>query len=177
VTGLAVGRLYNPRVREWPERPHLRLAPRFCELALFYPGLGAGEIAQVRYGEAVFAWVDGGPASVLCFKFGDLDWADCTYEPHLAPASERGAPRLTEDGHLVVGIVLVEATTGVVAALRAVGWPPGFSAAVTGTVTRQLAARRDDDAAAAVLGRLYRHRTEVLAGQATARCRIPGRPS
>jgi len=174
---VAVGRPYNPSVASWEERPHLRLTPRFSELALFYARVEEDEAAQITRGDAEFAWVDGGPVSVLCFRFGALNWADCTYEPHLAHPSERGVPLADGPGGMMgVAVVLVEATTGIVRGTRGLGWPPGFTRVVRRTVARQLeAAKPDDAAAAAQLAGMYRLPPGQLAVYAAARCMVPAK--
>ena len=87
-----VGQLYSPTRTSWPETPHLRLSPSSCDLALFLTEPSAEEATEVRTGPVAFAWVDGGPVSVLCFRFGALPWMDTPFEPWQVAEGERGVP-------------------------------------------------------------------------------------
>jgi hypothetical protein len=171
---LEVGKPYNKHRAEWLETPLLRLTPGGCELVLFYRHPTAGEILDVRTAPAEFGWTDAGPVSLLAYRFGDGPWSDVPYEPRKAPRRERGAPAAEPGKHLLVTVVLVDAATGIVVALRAVTWPPGFAAAVTETVARQLAERRDDEAGSARLGQLYTRSSAQLAAAAPVRWRAAG---
>jgi len=87
-----VGQLYSPTRTSWPETPHLRLSPGSCDLGLFLNEPSEEEAHEVSRGAASFAWVDGGPVSLLCFKFGSLSWMDAPFEPWLLAEDERGVP-------------------------------------------------------------------------------------
>jgi hypothetical protein len=152
---LAVGEPYRPTVRQWPETPHLRLATGGCELALFFATPTAREVQAVRRGKAQFAWVDSEHAAVLAFRFGDgVPWSDAPYTPHREhPDTPAGLPE--GDGHLMVVVVLVDAATGIVRAIRGVTWPPRFVAAVRRSVDRMLATPFSPQAADAALEALY----------------------
>lgn len=167
---LAVGGLYNPGRRRWPEGPHLRLTPAGCELALFYDRPPSAEVRDVRTGVAQFAWLDAGPVSVLAYRFGMQPWADAPYEPWKEPEADRGVPAGAAGNSLALQVVLVDASTGIVKALRLLTWEPGFAQAVRDTLSRQLAAPPDDAAADRKLGELYRRDSAALAEQAAVRC-------
>jgi len=166
---LTVGGPYNPGRRRWPEGPHLRLTPAGCELALFYAQPTRAEVHNVRTGLAQFAWLDAGPVSVLAFRFGTMPWSDVPYEPWKEPDADRGVPAGDAGNSLALQIVLADASTGLVKALRLLAWEPGFAQAVRDTLRRQLASPRDDTAAARKLDELYQHDSAALADQAAAR--------
>jgi hypothetical protein len=166
-----VGKPYNPRIRLWREGPHLRLTPAGCELVLFYAGPAAQEILDVRQGAARFAWIDAGPASVLCYQIGTMPWSDAPYEPWKEPAAARGVPAGGPGNGLPLTVLLVDAATGIIEAIRITTWSASFAQAVRETVTRQLAAPRDDSAAARALDDLYgRYDSQTLAARAMAAC-------
>jgi hypothetical protein len=168
-----VGQLYSPNRTSWPETPHLRLSPAGCDLALFLNEPSDDEAREVRTGAVSFAWVDGGPVSVLCFRFGAMPWMDTPFEPWRLPAGERGVPAGDPGQYLVLQITLVDAATGIVRAMRVAPWTPGFAEQVRETLRRQLAAPEDHGAAARRLAAMYQHDSEELAGQAAARCIVP----
>ena len=167
---LEVGQLYNPKRTRWPETPHLRLSPAGCELALFFTRPAADEIQQVRKNPVSFAWVDEDLVSVLCFRFGTLPWMDAPFEPWRAPIEDRGVPVGGPGQRLLLQIVLVDAHTGIVKALRTVTWDPAFAKAVRETIRRQLASPYDHPAAGRQLGAIYQQDSRTLAGRATVRC-------
>ena len=168
-----VGQLYSPNRTRWPETPHLRLSPAACDLALFLNEPSDDEAREVRTGAASFAWIDGGPVSVLCFRFGAMPWMDTPFEPWRLPASERGVPAGDPGQYLVLQITLVDAATGIVRAMRVAPWTPDFAEQVRETLRRQLAAPEDRGAAARRLAAMYQHDSEELAEQAAARCIVP----
>jgi hypothetical protein len=129
------------------------------------------EIQDIRMGTALFAWVDdGGPVAVLCCRFGSLPWMDAPHEPWKEKQADRGAPAGTAGSSLVLNVVLVDASTGIIQALRLLTWEPQFADAVRNTITRQLAIPRDDAAAGRALDALYQLDTAALATRAKARC-------
>jgi hypothetical protein len=170
---VAVGRLYSPTRTSWPETPHLRLTPGGSDLTLFLSEPSAEEASELATGAVSFAWVDGGPVSVLCFRFGAMPWMDAPFEPWQVPDSERGVPAGDPDQYLVLQVTLVDAATGIVKAMRVAGWTPAFAEQVRETLRRQLAAPADHDAAARQVQAMYQHSSQQLAEQTTVRCSIP----
>ncbi len=168
-----VGQLYSPTRTSWPETPHLRLSPGSCDLALFLNEPSEEEAHEVSRGAASFAWVDGGPVSLLCFKFGSLSWMDAPFEPWLLAEDERGVPLGEPRQYLLLQVTLVDAATGIVRAMRVVPWPPQFAEPVRETLRRQLAEPGDHGAAARTVAAMYQSSTEQLASQTTVRCDIP----
>ena len=168
-----VGQLYSPTRTRWPETPHLHLSPAVCDLALFLNEPSADEAREVTTGAVSFAWVDGGPVSVLCFRFGAMSWMDAPFEPWLVPESERGIPAGDPNQYVLLQVTLVDAATGIVRAMRVAAWTPDFAEQVRKTLRRQLAAPGDHSAAARQLQAMYQHGSQELAEQATARCSVP----
>jgi hypothetical protein len=168
-----VGQLYSPTRTSWPETPHLRLSPASCDLALFLSEPTEDEVREVSAGPAAFAWADGGPVSVLCFKFGALSWMDTPFEPWQVADDERGVPLGDPSQYLLLQVTLVEAGTGIVRAMRAAAWPPDFAEQVRETLRRQLAAPADHGAAARRVAAMYQHSSEELAEQSPVHCIVP----
>jgi hypothetical protein len=168
-----VGQLYSPTRTSWPETPHLRLSPAGCDLALFLNEPSDEEASAVRTGPVAFAWVDGGPVSVLCFRFGALPWMDTPFEPWRVLENERGVPLGDPGQYLPLQVTLVDAATGIVKAMRVAAWTPDFAEQVRETLRRQLAAPADHDAAARQVQAMYQHSSQQLAEQTTVRCSVP----
>lgn len=175
-----VGQLYNPQIRYWAaETPSLRMTADYgIELALFYHGPTSVEIQAVRNGLAQFAWIDtDGPVGVLAFRFGTLNWADCPFTPHRKePDYEPGLPELVAGRHLTVVCPLVDATTGIIKAIRLTTWPAEFATAVKASVDRMREAPYTKLAHDAALDGLYAYETyELVQLRSAARC-VGGRP-
>lgn len=136
-----VGHRYHPDVRRWPEIGQLRITPDGVELALFMARITPQEIADIRTGVAEFAWVDGEHVAVLGYRFGGegRGWSDNPYHPGRDRHAGLPAGAGEADKHLVVSVVLVDADTGLIVAMRQTTWPPGFVRRVAETVNRMLA--------------------------------------
>jgi hypothetical protein len=145
------------------------LGPSGCELALFYPEPTAAEVRAVRSDPAQWTLIAGDHVAMFCVRFGVLPWADFPYEAWREAEEHRGVPAGPGEG-LLLPVVLVDASTGIVKAIRVTNWPAPFADAVRAAVARQLARPADDAAAAAELGALYEHTTEELVALAVARC-------
>jgi hypothetical protein len=136
-----VGGLYNPARRTWPETP-LLLVPmnQAAELVLFMRRPTAGEIQAVRTGRADFAWVKADDFGVLAYRFTPgIPWSDTPYNPHRDVRPDGHTPGIAPgDGHLLVQIILVDAATGIIAAMRQLTFPPRFVAAMRDDIDRLL---------------------------------------
>lgn len=170
-----VGQLYHPGVRQWPETGQLRITPDGVQLALFMAAIADWEIAELRTGTAEFAWVDGEHAAILAYRFGGAQraWSDCPYHPGRDPGAGLPAGAGGDGTHLLVHVVLVDADTGLIVAMRQVTWPPGFARRVAETVERMLAggynARAHDNALDAIYGR-YTNSDLLVAQRADIVC-------
>jgi hypothetical protein len=170
---VVVGQLYSPTRTSWPETPHLRLTPAGCDLTLFLTEPTTEEASELATGAVSFAWVDGGPVSVLCFRFGAMPWMDAPFEPWQVPESERGVPAGDPDQYLVLQVTLVDAATGIVKAMRVAAWTPDFAEQVRETLRRQLVIPGDHNAAARQVQAMYQRNSQQLAEQTTVRCSVP----
>lgn len=64
----------------------------------------------------------------LCFKFGTMPWSDQPFNVHLVPQDIRATPPdLTGEQRALLNVLLVEAETGIVKAIRAVTFSHDFS--------------------------------------------------
>jgi hypothetical protein len=165
-----VGALYHPARTKWPETPQLTLSPNGCELVLFYDRPKAAETRAVKSDPAQFALVDTEHVAIFCYRFGTLPWADFPYQAWREREEIRGVPAGAQGEGLLITVILVDASTGIVKAIRATTWPGEFADAVRATVRRQLDQPADDNAAAAALETLYENSTEDLVARASARC-------
>jgi len=151
----AVGQPYHPDRTRWPEVAQLRLTPAGADLTVFLATPTSAEIAGVRDGRAQFGWIDAEHTAVLAYRFHPgIPWSDAPYTPHREVTAAH-VPDTNPGEHLLLHVVLVDAATGLVAAMRAVTWPHRFVAAVRSTVARLATATFSPAAADANLAELF----------------------
>src|SRR5262245_25796369 len=130
---LKVGALYRPSRRSWPERGQYMLRDTGHELALFFASPSGREVDVVSRGEAEVGMLVRGSVIFILYRFGaagEVDWSDAPFSFHRIPREERvevpAAPARGERGRLTV--VLIDASTGIVRALRRVSLSAAFTA-------------------------------------------------
>lgn len=68
----------------------------------------------------------------LCFKFGTMPWSDQPFNVHLVPQDIRATPPdLTGEQRALLNVLLVEAETGIVKAIRAVTFAQIFGSTIS----------------------------------------------
>ncbi len=170
-----VGQPYIPGRRNWPEVAEYNFRAGAHELRLFLRGLTAREILDIDRGPAEFGLAVEGDILFLLWRFGHMPWSDAPYTIHMVPAAQRTAPMPleTEQSRDTLHVVLVEATNGLIMALRWVSFSPAFSRALRAAIAAQLArpwpGQAEHDRQLAAIYR--RHNSEQLLGRAVARCR------
>jgi hypothetical protein len=171
-----VGQLYHPDRRIWPERATYQYRGGGHELLLFLESPTAGEITDVRYGDAEFALAVVPPTLIFCYRFGRMPWSDSPYTVHLVPEAERGEidEPVLEEERALLAVILVDATTGIIRALRAVSLSVDFTDALRQAIREQAGAPWEGEAGYdRAIERIYRQypSTERFVAAATARCR------
>lgn len=139
MTAYSVGSLYHPGRTSWPEGPHYNYRSGAHELLLFYARPSKAEIDDIRKGPCEFAVVERGSAVALCYRFGGQPWSDAPYSWHLVPEGQRDLPSadLEADKRAVLSVLLVDASTGILRAIRQVTWSPEFTRAMHAAIRRQ----------------------------------------
>lgn len=110
------------------------------ELLLCFSKLTDSEIAAVRDGEAEFALVVQRTVVFFLYRFGDaIHWSDAPYSFHLVPPDQRQLPALlpSRETSALLSVVLVQADTNTVRALRSVSFPPDFTSALHAAIQAQ----------------------------------------
>lgn len=183
-----VGQSYNPMRSVWPECAQYNYRQGAHELVLFFAAPTAAEVAAVRTGPLDVALHVDGPVIDLLYRFRPPDtpstwsgvggpsaipWSDAPFTIHLVPANERTLPSATgtSEPHALVQIVLVDAASGIVHALRVASWSPAFTTAIHLAIAAQYAAPFDAQAYDRTLAALQaRMSARDLAYRANARC-------
>jgi hypothetical protein len=114
---------YNPSSLKWPEGSQYNVREGLHELLLPLNDLSQEEITGVRTGDSEFALAVHGDIISLLFRFGQaIPWSDAPFSWHLVPQDQRTlpAPEMSLETKAIVNIALIESSTGILKALRAV---------------------------------------------------------
>ena len=133
---LEVGKPYDLSRRAWFEGADYNYRAGGHELRLFMRGLSPKEVAAVRTGRVEFGLLIELPELFVITRFHGPDDRvvlsfDCSYSWHRVSDAERTAPPAWEETspelRALCTIILVEASNGLIAALRAVSYSPEFT--------------------------------------------------
>jgi hypothetical protein len=120
-----VGGLYDPNMRRWPEGAAWIYHQGRHELVLRFDDPSAAEIAAVAAGAGAVAFFEHGAVLLGLYRFGEgaIEWSDVPMEPHAWNAMPSGE-------QVPIAFVLLDASTGIVRALRVLLLPSGFATAL-----------------------------------------------
>jgi hypothetical protein len=147
---LTVGQPYDPARRVWPEGADYNFRGGDHELRIFLTRATPREVAVAETGRIEFGLLVDLPELYVISRFFDprhpdkmVMSFDCSYSIHRVAAEERTPPPASEEIspalRALVAVVLIEATTGVVLALRAMSYSPEFTRAFHRAIADQLA--------------------------------------
>ncbi|MDI7165914.1 hypothetical protein [Leptospira santarosai] len=125
-----VGKLYSPGRTSWPEGNSYQCRSGSHELLLFLKKLGQSEIKSIKNGVASFGFLYEENIIFFLHKFyPDFPWSDCPYSIHLfASEQDRALPEVAQDGFAPpLQIFLIDAETGILKALRMLGFKEDFA--------------------------------------------------
>ena len=135
-----IGQLYSPARTDWPEVVDYNYREGTHEIRIFLPNPSPGEIAGIQSGKCEFALYLSGSVIFLLYTIaGAVRWSDAPFSWWLVPDHERQMPNPepTDVERALVQIVLVDASTGVIKAMRAITWSPEFTAAIHKAIREQ----------------------------------------
>jgi hypothetical protein len=176
---LAVGKPYSAERWAWPEGADYNFREGGHELRIFLRHATAKEVAAIDSGPVEFGLLaePSGLGLFLVTRFGRTTSFDCSYSWHrmarvtgektMPPPSEETSPEL----RALVAIILVEATTGVVLALRAVTFSPEFTRAIHRAIAQQAAGTFPPGRHEAWVDAMTQDSTGELWAKCTIRCR------
>jgi hypothetical protein len=128
-----VGQLYSPTRRRWPEDVDYNFRAGQHELRLFFRNPSAVDIDAIARGPCEFALLRGRDTFFFLYHFGDaVPWSDKPFSWWLVPEDERVTPKTADfpEPHDLLSIILVNADSGIIKALRVVTFSPAFTAAI-----------------------------------------------
>jgi hypothetical protein len=172
---VTVGNPLVPGRTSWPEQSDFNLYDNGLELRLFFARPSAREVEDVRAGPCEFALRALGDVVFLLYRFGaSVAWSDSPFSWWLVPEARRALPSAVDTGETraVLQVILADAASGIVRALRAVSLSPEFTRALLGAVRVQASTpwcgREDYDRQLAEAYRRY-PTSDALLAAATAR--------
>jgi hypothetical protein len=173
---LEVGKPYHPDGQVWPERSEYSFRLGGHELRIFLGGATRREVEAVRSGPVEFGFFAEPEGLLLIARFGSQLSFDCCFNWHRVAAEERTLPPPSEETsrepRASITIILVEATTGMVLALRGVTFSPEFTRALHRAIADQAGAPYDRAAHDRWSdGMVARHFADQLWAECTMRCR------
>jgi hypothetical protein len=163
-----VGALYDPRQRSWPERADYNFRAGGHELRLFLRNATGAEVEAVREGRIGFGLLVELPELFLISRFRSPDSDrtvmsfDCSYQWHMVPEPDRTMPPAWEETspetRALCTVLLVEASGGILLAIRDVRFSTEFTRALHQAIAAQAALpfdRAEHDRAVAEITRRY----------------------
>lgn len=139
LTPYQVGALYNPRRTSYPETGQFNFRSGQHELVLFYRSPTAKEVAEVRSAPFSIGLFVDLPSIVLLYRLGKSPWSDAPYSWHLVPEAERTLPAVADSAETraLLLVFLVDASTGILRAMRQVTMSPAFTHALHDAIHHQ----------------------------------------
>jgi hypothetical protein len=169
---VVVGQPYSAR-RHWPEGVEFNWkASSGCVLRLFWNQPSLAEVLAINSGRIEYGlFVEADQVLFLFRPAGWPHWSDAPYTWHRVDPAEREPLPDFSPGHALLSVVLVEATTGIVMALRSHTLHPRLTRQLFQAIRYQATCDYDPDLYNAQLDRLRRRfSSDQLAAHAGATC-------
>jgi len=136
---ITLGELYSPNVTSYKEGIYYNWDKAGNVLHLFMANPSPREINAIRRGNVSFNLVTYPECLFLMIRFEGMPWCDAPYSWWIVPENQRiQPPELKENESLPLAIILINANTGIVEALRLITPPKSFSEALIKAVKEQV---------------------------------------
>ncbi len=164
-----VGKLFVEGVTRYSESARFNFTQDGPVLILFYYNPTKSEIEDIRDGRIEIRFVSRSEMILVLAKFGNQPWLDASYSVHLSEPFV--FQEMTETQGFGLHIILVNAATGIIIAMRMVGLSHGFSKELRKAIETQKEMPFNQITYSAKLENLYRnYTTKDLVKIADARC-------
>jgi len=170
-----VGELYSSNRTQWPDGGmRWTLSEDGVSLVLFFAAPTDVEVTAVRTGAARFALLAGEHALILAHRFTPLRWSDSPWQAVRQTNATAGLALVGPDGRLIVTVYLVDANTGITAAIRVTTWSARFVEAVRTAIRTQSLNRSTEAQGATEIDAWYRRYSTTDQLVAAANLNIKG---
>lgn len=174
---IEVGKPFDPSVSACPEGSYYQFSKGSHKLILFYDCPTQKEINDIRTGKAEFRFVMKEDILFFLHTFGSpVIWSDAPYSISILDPEELNLlPKLHQGESVLLSITLVDASTGITMAMRAVTLDAQFSSALHQAIADQATRRCNLDTYNHRVDSVYsRLSSDNLANLAKKRCKIQG---
>lgn len=135
---MEIGQLYQPEKTSWQEEMTYCFDLRGHTLLLALSGLNETKSKDILTGDAEFAFYEDGPAIFFLFRFGKtIPWTDTAYSWHLVQRDLRGVPEESQAGGATLKVMLVNADTGILQAVREIIMDGEFTQLLHAAIIKQ----------------------------------------
>lgn len=169
-----VGKLFSSRT-SWPEMAQYHYMAGEHHLHVFMRQPSEIEVKATKTGMAEFALVVEQDIIFLLYQLSPIPWSDAPYSWHMVPADQRTLPADVPQGKgALLTVMLIDATTGIIKAIRAVGLGTNFTNTLHAAIRDQAARSFDQPRYDEQLNRTYARypTTDLLLSRAVARYRV-----
>lgn len=136
-----VDQLYSPDRTEYPQGCEYNFSANGHELRLFYANPTHKEINAIRKGKANFGLFAHEQIIFLLWQFKPMLWSDAPYCYWVVPPAYQANPEPIAEGEgALLQVVLINAATGIVDAIRAIGLDTDFSNQLHEAIRAQITA-------------------------------------
>lgn len=173
-----VGEPYNPHIHHWPEGAQFNVRRGGPELLLAFRNVTAQERRAVKANPAQFALFVENTQILLLYHFeGGVPWSDAPFTANKLPQEEQPLLELEDGQHVLFPVLLLEATTGIIKAIRILSLSTDFMRPLYAAIQQQLAQPFDQAQYDSELARLYTRypQSALMVEQAVARYRTKQR--
>lgn len=133
---LEVGKLFKQGKTRYTEGVRFDITDGGCNLYVFFSNPTGEEIENIKKGNFKTGFYTENNAIFMLFKFGNLAWMDAPYSVHLSKNLTNF--QLFDGGQgLALNVYLIDATTGILKAIRLIGLKTRFSIQLIDAVEKQ----------------------------------------
>lgn len=169
---IQVGKPLNPNINSWPTMPEYNFIDGSHELIISYANPHKREIEAVWEATAHFAFTVIGDIIVFQYCFGAaMPWSDCGYNWHRVSEEARTLPDMPVTGErAMLRIIFINATNGIVVALRALTFSHTFTKKLHKAIREQAERPFPDDYNQQAEKLFVNYTTKQLRQRALASC-------
>ena len=166
-----VGKLFDEGKTRYNESTRFDFQQDGAVLILFFDRLTLQEIEWIKTGRFEIGFYEKDEIIFMLSRFGSMNYIDAPYSVHLSKPFT--FDELREGMGFSLSIFLVDASNGILKAMRYVGLSTDFSRRLQKAIERQKTAEFDRNAYDAKLRQIYaNYSTDDLVQKADAWCRI-----